>query len=243
MSFETPFEMSPEVNIVISAGNSLCKWLKIDPPRLPSPDGKRIGTQSLQNTQTNQHWQCQAIQQRGNPYTLVIAVEAQSRFSIILPFARVPSQDEFEEEFLAHMMKKLIGLLLHHGIVNPDDPQFAIDRILGSVNDMQWFHNTDLSVNGHVKDTEEWLYAFQDHYNKKEINAADVAELEDHVNDMVKKVKNGKSKDSFIPVPQFIDDAIERFDIFGRQAGESDANQLKTGELPDNVVSMADYRK
>lgn len=246
-------KMQNELNIVISAGNSLCKWLNIELPRMPSPDGKRIGTQPLQNSDNTQYWQCQAVQLGGNTSTLVIAVEAHSRFSIILPFDWTPTVDEFEEAFLSHMMKSLIGLLLFHGIVNPDANLSTIDRILGSVNDISWFRNTDLSVNGHVKDTEEWILAYQEDFNKIELDEEDLAKLEAHVNDLVKKVKTGpKSKDSFIPVPRFIDDAIKRFDLLG-QTQPDNASTAKSKpekkpapsqqDLPDNVVSIADYRK
>lgn len=40
----------------------LCsKWLKLDLPRFPSPDGKRIGTQPLLTNEFQVGWQCHVI--------------------------------------------------------------------------------------------------------------------------------------------------------------------------------------
>ncbi|MET4693593.1 hypothetical protein V5J35_003677 [Endozoicomonas sp. NE40] len=69
------------MDILLSGTNAFCKYLNIDPPRIPSPDGKRIGTQPIQTTQDTMAWQCHAAKRQSSAGEMidVIVVEARSR--------------------------------------------------------------------------------------------------------------------------------------------------------------------
>lgn len=47
--------------VIISVTNAFSKWLKLDLPRFPSPDGKRIETQLLLTNEFQVGWQCHVI--------------------------------------------------------------------------------------------------------------------------------------------------------------------------------------
>jgi len=72
---------------IISATNAFAKWLKLDLPRIPSPDGKKIGLQSLITDEDSLSWQCHVIQKHARlTKTTVIAVEAYSLYVIIMSY-------------------------------------------------------------------------------------------------------------------------------------------------------------
>ncbi|MFT4927373.1 MAG: hypothetical protein ACI8WB_003480 [Phenylobacterium sp.] len=49
------------MRIIFSACKTFTKWMKIDLPRIESPDGKRIGCQPLISDENTLSWQFNAI--------------------------------------------------------------------------------------------------------------------------------------------------------------------------------------
>jgi len=87
------------MNIIISASNALAKWLGLELPRIPSPDGNKVGTQSLQSADDLVSWQCHIISnQYRSSYQTIIAVEAHSRYALLIPCSARLTPEEFEQD-------------------------------------------------------------------------------------------------------------------------------------------------
>ncbi len=106
--------------IVLSANNAMIKWLKLDVPRIPSPDGKRIGTQPLVTNSRQLSWQCNVVPNsyRSSEYT-VIVTEAYSRYTLFMPYRFAPGVEEFEADFLERFEFVIQQLMLESGALEP----------------------------------------------------------------------------------------------------------------------------
>jgi hypothetical protein len=250
------------MNILISSTNAFAKWLKLDLPRIPSPDGKKIGVQSLESNRRTVSWQCHLIKNLGKrgsycregPYT-VIAVEAYSRYTLLIPFEAPPTQTEFELTFEWRLGEEIIPLMIESGAITEMDIEAVLQQYKQTERTYSWFKNTDLSVNGHVSDAEAWVRQTLEEYDLIEMDDAECISLGMHINKMFKR--SGSPKQKFYPVARMVDDAIYRF---ARGLSEFNYPDTPGGDFPcpyvddeqilprrikptNNVVSLADYKK
>ena len=100
------------LEILISATNAFCKYMKVDLDRLPSPDGKRIGTQPIASGDNVIAWQVHAVKGYRNREgrTDVIAVEARSRYAILFSNPMFSDIDEFAERFTKRWARECIHM-------------------------------------------------------------------------------------------------------------------------------------
>jgi hypothetical protein len=239
------------MQILLSTTNTFAKWLKLELPRIPSPDGKRIGTQPLESGEQTLAWQCHVVRQHSRARKgIVIAVETRSRYTLLMSFNSPPSTAEFENE-----LRRCWGnAFLHFGLECGAFPEDAIPELLhrfaAEPVEFLWYRNTDLSVNGHVADAEQWIKQYLDDYGIDHLTENDAQRLELHINDIPRRVKvDGKRSEPFIPVIRMVDDGLYRF---ARGVVMQDypspyypALSSQNVEAPrpggDNVVSMADF--
>jgi len=233
--------------IIFSASNALNKWLKLDLPRLPSPDGKRIGTQSLITDAKAISWQCHVVSNtyNGHFYT-VIAVEAYSRFTLLLPFDFAPTQNELQERICQQWTHSLVSLMVQHGELPRELAPLAFSHIIDQMDNVAWWRNTDLSVNGHVGDAGQWVTQTIADRNIDALSDDDALDLAYYINSFHKRAKddNGKKR-QFYPVPNFVEDGLSRFMSGWLDSGDiPDPYQMVNSKsaVKNNVVSMADYR-
>ena len=198
---------------IFSASNALNKWLKLDLPRIPSPDGKRVGTQPLITDAKTISWQCHVVSNtyNGHFYT-VIAVEAFSRFTLLLPFDFAPTQSELQERICEQWAYSLVSLMVQHGEIPREQASFVFSHIYQQMNNIEWWRNTDLSVNGHVSDAEQWVTQTIADRGIDALSDEDAFDLAYHINSFYKRAKdkNGKKR-QFYPVPNFVEDGLSRF--------------------------------
>ncbi len=88
--------------------------MKADLDRLPSPDGKRIGTQPIASGDHVIAWQVHAVKGYRNrkEYTDVIAVEARSRYSILFSNPMFSDLNEFAERFTKRWARESIHMAI-----------------------------------------------------------------------------------------------------------------------------------
>lgn len=176
----------------------------------------------------------------------VIAVEAFSRFTLLLPFDFAPTQDELQERICQQWTHSLVSLMAQHGEIPRELTPLAFNHIYEQMDNIEWWCNTDLSVNGHVSDAEQWVVQTIDDRDIEALSDEDAFDLAYHINSFHKRAKdkNGKKR-QFYPVPHFVEDSLSRFM----------SGWIDNGDFPDpyqpintklamknNVVSMADYR-
>ena len=233
--------------IIFSVSNALNKWLKLDLPRIPSPDGNRVGVQPLITDSKTISWQCHVVENSSHScrYT-VIAVEAHSRFTLLLPFNSAPTQDELQERVCQQWTDSLVSLMVQYGEILREFASLAAGHIYQQMESVEWWRNVDLSVNGHVSDAEQWVVQTIADRNIEALSDEDACDLAYHINSFHKRAKdkNGKKR-QFYPVPHFVDDGLSRFLSAWLDNGHfPDPYQSVKNEstMNNNVVSMAEYR-
>ncbi len=254
------------LRIILSASNAMAKWLRHDfldgLPRMPSPDGKRIGTQPLTTDGRQISWQCHVINNRphSNAWT-VIATEAYSRYTLLIPYSDAPSLADFEKELLRRWANDLAYLCVDSKALTENDLPALLQQFIECEKSLVWYRNTDMSVNGHVADAEQWVSQMLAEHSLQRLGEEDAFGLGDHINKLRKRAKKGQGGGSFYPVARFLDDGLFRFanglakaryphtapGNFPSPYPETPENESgptnHKRQLPDNVVYLAAFRK
>jgi len=199
----------------MSVSNNFAKFFGLDLARLPSTDGKRIGTQTISSDENTLSWQCQALTEHSRSrVATVIAVEASSRYSIIFPnLAKMPMLT-FEQELKRRWLKEALLMVVDSGAISVERTDKMKEQFAKTTMQFQWFKNTDLSVNGHVTDTEQWIRAGSVLHRINYLGETEAIELGFNINKMRKKVTISAQKklhERFVPVARLLDDALFRF--------------------------------
>ncbi len=258
------------MNVLISATNAFCEWMKLDLPRIPSPDGKRIGTQSIVTDANTVSWQVHAVQRRDalkGSTRDVIAVEARSRYAIVFSNPVFETEQDFINELEQRWCLESVHMSVDSGAITEDLVEPMINRFHQIPMELIWVRNTDLSVNAHVSDTEQWLQSYYEKYGVNTLNQEQEFELGVHVNQFHKKVKVPNGYEKFYPMSRMLDDWLYRFanslsqwDYPNTSEGDFPSPYLLQGvpkskkmpvniadlsenTLPDNVVSLEAARK
>ncbi len=224
--------------VIMSATNAFSKWLKLELPRIPSPDGKRIGTQPLLTNKLQVSWQCHVIQNfyKHGEYT-VIAIEANSRYCILMPFVTAPTLEEFERVFFASWHGHFVNYYTQQCNLNQHNIDSLIHSIMNLNPTIDWVRNTDMSINGHASDTEQWVKQMLADYDLQYLNEEDATGLAHHINSLQKRAKKGQSSSKkFIPIDRFIDDGMSRF------IETKNKSKTQPSVQNNNVVSLEEFR-
>ena len=242
--------MEDKQTIIFSASNALCKWLKLDLQRLPQPDGKQVGVATLVSDRNTISWQVHVIYTDSwRQKTTVIAVEANSRFTLLLPFDTQLSQEGLEKAILEQWANELVSLMVKQGEISRKDTARVFTRFYQQTQNVEWYRNTDLSVNGHVIDAEQWV---KDTLNGRGLDALDeemALSLSWHINSMQKSAKGkNANKRRFYPVPLFVEDGLYRYarTLFEQDRFSYMFEQEEKVALPrqsGDVISLQEYRQ
>lgn len=232
------------MDIVISASNGLAKWLGLELPRMPSLDGKKVGTQSLQTATNLVSWQCHIISNRyRSRHKTIIAVEAHSRYALLIPCSGQFTVEEFEQELLNRWLNELIHHTAESGKVEGEDIETFCNQIQILPKQFQWFRNTDMSVQGHVSDAGQWVTDTLSEYGDEYLTVDNALGLGFHINEQFKRAKDSAGKKvRFYPIERLVADGLERFwsgSVETRGTGEA----VKPIDSTGVVISMADYLK
>lgn len=208
--------------------------------RLVEPDTARIGTQSIFSEPESLSWQCQYVStsyQSDSGY--VIAVEAHSRYAIVLPFLFPPSCEEIDQALKRRWAEEV---RLWHAIVNDSVETIAkddsIERAL-QVGEVDWVLNTDMSVNGHVADTGQWARQEIDDHRGRPMTECRAMELGVYLNNSPRKASaSRRQSDYFIPIERLLMLlSDEAFQI------NQEPQRSAPREVPDNVVSLEAFKQ
>ena len=232
------------VKAIFSASNALCKWLKLDAPRLPVGDGQRVGVVPLITDSEMISWQCHVMYTDSwRARATVIAVEARSRFTLLIPFDVVPSQDKLELLICEQWANEFVDLAIKHGELDRKAIPRVFTQFYERVGEVTWVRNMDMSVQGHVSDAEQWV---RDTLSGRGLDALDNEIAQDiswHINSLNKSAKDSDgNKRSFYPIPLFVDDGLSRFASKLEYRGNFDNPYDNDASKMDNVVSLMDYK-
>lgn len=224
------------ITVIFSASNALSKWLKLDLPRLSVKAGRQPGVTPLVTDEKTISWQCHVIfTDSWRERSTVIAVEANSRFTLLLPFDIKPTQAQLEQRLCEYWAEELVGLMIKFGDISRDQAPRVFTRFYERTQQIEWVRNTDLSVNGHVNDAEQWV---KELLASRGLDALDddlALNLAWTINTLEKRAKqpNGKKR-TFYPPALFAHDGVSRF------VSENNINNpyQTSKSLPDNVIPL-----
>ncbi len=205
------------MEIIISANNAFCKWLKLDLPRVTSKQGKGVGIQPLVTNANRLSFQVHAIKTDANDYDCrdVIIVEANSRYTMIFANMKPMDQDNFEDGLLLRWGNELIHYMLEEKVINEQQEiQSIVDSIQSKDYKFHWIQNTDASVNGHLTDAQLWVEENYRTYGYAPMDFEECFSLAHHINQFRKKRKISSKPvkyERFYPIKRFVADGLFRF--------------------------------
>ena len=237
------------MDIIISVSNALARWLELSLPRIPSPDGKGVGTQPLSTGFAKVSWQCHLLKHGADDqYFTIVAMEAYSRYVIFLPFHAPPSQMELEQVLLERWGNEALHLAIDSGAITDDELPLMVDAFTHQRCQSHWFNNLDRSINGHITDAGLWFTQTLEQEGLDYLDDNQCYGLAMHINQLEKNIGSRRTT-RFRPMIRLLDDALFRF---GSGLAASTYPNTKSGDFPcpypdmptlDNVVQLADYRK
>jgi hypothetical protein len=194
---------------------------------------------------------------RHGEYT-VIATEADSRYTLLMPFAVAPSLAEFENELLRRWGNELAHLTAESKSLDEPRIQTMIKQFIPHPKSFTWYRNTDMSIRGHISDAEQWVTQTLQEHGLQRLSDNDALELGDHINKLRKRAKQDRSgRKGFYPVVRLLDDGLYRFakglsgadfpntppdDFPNPYMAMTTAKTQVAKALPDNVVCLASFR-
>jgi hypothetical protein len=210
------------MDIVISANNAFCKWLKLDLPRVTSKQGKGVGIQPLITNANRLSFQVHAIETDANDCGCrdLIVVEAYTRYTMIFPNMKPMNQNNFEGGLILRWGNELIHYMLEEKAIQESDVQSVVDSIQSKDYKFHWIQNTDASVNGHLTDTQQWMEENYRTYGYAPMDFEECFSLAHHVNQFRKKRKISTKPvryERFYPIDRFVEDGLFRFSNKGKK--------------------------
>ncbi len=222
-----------DMKFLFSCTNHLTRYLGTDLPHLPTPDGEQAGVRRLVSTPVELKFQCHysALSHEGRGPAFLLAIEAESRYCMILPLLGHITQQE--------LCVQLQALYLQHAGYQLCTAQMLYDADLSGLqqlfDSMQpqagWVKNTDRSLQGTLTQLEFFLQDALALAGESGLSALQIFNLSLQFNATgASRTVNGR-KERFVPTPRFIADVMLRFGpLFLQQ------------RLPNNVVDLAAYK-
>ena len=221
------------MKFLFSCTNHLTRFLHTDLPRLPTPPGAQAGVRRLSSTPAELAFQCHYYQPRyqgwGPQYLL--AIEAESRYCLILPLRLAISQAELAEQLQALYLTHAGYQLLEAQMLQAADLPALEQLYLAMQPRTHWVRNTALSLQGTLTQLELLLRDALANAGPAGLSDEQVFVLSLQFNETtVSRTVAGK-KQHFVPALRFVADTMLRFGpLFLQQ------------QQPANVVDLAAYK-
>ncbi|QBZ83701.1 amino acid adenylation [Hydrogenovibrio crunogenus] len=243
------------MKILFSGSNAFCKWFGNDIERYPSFNASQVGRRSLTSGDERMCWQCQYYELgkyfgSGDRGHCVIAVEANTRMTVFIPVFSADKAD-FEVHFIQSLAEGVEHLLATDPKRRFDKMAFLaqLEQLDQRLEGFEWVRNTDMSVNGHVADAEQWLS--QEYREAGSLIKTDLAGLQLHLNTLPKRIKisdQPKRHKKVIPDLDFIDYWARQF---SEPFSEGISNTLNDIPVPEagspadasNVIFMKTFKQ
>lgn len=187
----------------LGATNFLTKWLKADLPRLPVEPGKQVGVNTVASDSKHMYWQVHVIDNRyGSCHQTLIAVEANSRFTVIVPMILKPSMEELSKRFTMEWQWVFAESLRVLGYKKRIEIAVLLDHLSQQIFNVNWVKNTDLSINGHISDAGLWVTQTLEQSKQEQLSPETALELAIYLNGQPKRLNKGKDK--VIPIEELL---------------------------------------
>jgi len=221
------------------ATNFLIKWLKADLPRLPVEPGKQVGVNTVISDSMRMCWQVHIIDNSyGSRHKTLIAVEANSRFTVFIPMVLKLSVEELSARLKMEWQWVLAESLRVLDYMPHSDTALLLDRLSQLNFDVSWVKNTDLSINGHISDAGVWVTQTLEQSRREQLSPEVALELAIYLNGQPKRINKGKDK--VIPVESLLA-YCQSLLVYYAMPLHCDADPSESNP-PSNVVYLNAYK-
>ncbi len=221
------------MKFLLSCTNHLKRYLKTELAHLPTVQGAQAGVHRLVSTSTEVAFQCHYFTPIGPSHqpSFLLAIEADSRYCLILPLPLRLTQSELSQQLQALFLTH-VGYQLSQTNILATTDQAALDQLfLSMAPSTEWVKNTDLSLQGSITQLEFWLQDALQQAGKRGLSDQQLFLLSLQFNETQSSRTVQGKKERFVPTPRFIANAMLRFGpLFLQQ------------RLPSNVVDFAAYK-
>lgn len=219
--------------------NFLAKWLKADLPRLPVESGKQAGVNTVISDRMQMCWQVHIIDNSyGSLHKTLIAVEANSRFTVFIPVVLKLSVDELSARLKMEWQWVLAESLRVLDYMPRSDIALLLDSLSQLNFDVAWVKNTDLSINGHISDAGQWVTQTLEQSRREQLSPEVALELAIYLNGQPKRINKGKDK--VIPVESLL--AYSQSLLSANRNVQQPREDQKEAIPPANVIYLNAYK-
>lgn len=196
------------MNLTLHASKAMVRFIKqrskIEIARLPCDDPARVGRVPIQSSPVNLAWQLHVIQtNRDYNDQVVLAMEAFSRYQILIPVTWDMGLKEVETILLDRWLEELLLLKATNPYLGNDMTGTVMGELLIKPPAIQWVTNTDLSINGHLADTDQWIASELSRKRSSILRDSDARDLGWYLNNQEKRIKHPEAgKLTIMPVTQ-----------------------------------------
>lgn len=183
------------MQVTFHASKPMARFLKkrsgVELTRLPCDDSAQVGRVPLRSSPMHVAWQLHVIQtNRDHGDQVVLAMEAFSRYQIFIPVVWDMGIKEIEAAVMQRWLEELLLLKAANPYIGDDMTGSVLAQLLNRPPQPCWVTNTDLSINGHLADTDHWI-ASELHQKRRSILREDHAcDLAWYLNNQIKAVKH-----------------------------------------------------
>ncbi|ACS83942.1 DUF6933 domain-containing protein [Musicola paradisiaca] len=198
------------MKLFFSVSNKLAKFLRLDAPRLSGPDGQQPGVQPTVTHSTQISWQLDLIVL--DDEWLVVAVEAYSRYTLVIPYVLRPDWHEVEADFKEQWLQHLLSWMHMAGVVDEEWQARQVATGVAALEETVCYRNRDMSIGGHLSDIQLWLRTYLEERRPKRFKQRQVWEFCDYINQLSRRVGGQRRQQGmFLPAERFLTDGLYRF--------------------------------
>lgn len=181
-----------------SGTNAMCKWLKVDFPRLPNEPGKQAGVNSILSSAEQMCWQLHIIENEYRSWhKTIIAIEANSRFTVFLPVDLLMPMEKLTQRLQMQWQFVMAESLQELRLMPGSDIALLLSNLneadLFGNYETHWVKNTDRSVNGHITDAGLWVTQTLANQKQQQLSAELALDLAIYLNTQPKRVNKDRS--------------------------------------------------
>lgn len=158
--------------------------------RLPCDDPKLVGRVPLMSSPLHVAWQLHVVEtNRDHKDQVIIAMEAFSRYVILIPVTwKLRVLSDLEATVMDRWLEELMLLKASNPQWGNDITGTVLSALIIDTPQPEWLTNTDLSINGHMTDTDHWIASELHHRRRSVLQEQDARDLAWYLNMQPKRL-------------------------------------------------------
>lgn len=242
------------MNVILSVSDALHQWMGLELAHIPSMGGQLPGAQVLLSDEQSISWQCHVIFPTASLSDgMLVAVEARSHYTVLLPFHEIPSREQLEKTLLQQWIKQVAYMAAKLELIADQDMENLFTQFLQHPITVYWYRNSDPCLAEHLDFAEQSLHHTLQSYRLESLDIDEAISLGLHINHLLEKGQlKTRQRAPESPYDRFLADALYRF---GHGLARSRYPGVPAGDFPNpylshvhvptpdggKVLSMAEY--